>query len=63
MKTTKKIDLGEYIVVIEYNDADSSLNVTVLDELEVVIEAIKAIKVTNDEDDEIEGDDSTYKLN
>lgn len=60
MKTTKKIDLGEYIVVIEYNDADSSLNVTVLDELEGVIEAIK---VTNDEDDEIEGDDGTYKLN
>jgi nitrate reductase NapAB chaperone NapD len=60
MKTTKKIDLGEYIVVIEYNDTDSSLYVTVLDELEGVIEAIK---VTNDEDDEIEGDDDTYKLN
>jgi hypothetical protein len=60
MKTTKKIDLGEYIVVIEYNDTDSSLYVTVLDELEGVIEAIK---VTNDEDDEIEGDDETYKLN
>ncbi len=60
MKTTKKIDLGEYIVVIEYNDTDSSLYVTVLDELEGVIEAIK---VTNDEDDEAEGDDETYKLN
>jgi hypothetical protein len=60
MKTTKKIDLGEYIVVVEYNDTDSSLYVTVLDELEGVIEAIK---VTNDEDDEIEGDDDTYKLN
>lgn len=60
MKTTKKIDLGEYIVVIEYNDVDSSLYVTVLDELEGVIEAIK---VTNDEDDETEGDDGTYKLN
>jgi nitrate reductase NapAB chaperone NapD len=60
MKTTKKIDLGEYIVVIEYNDTDSSLYVTVLDELEGVIEAIK---VTNDEDDEAEGDDDTYKLN
>jgi nitrate reductase NapAB chaperone NapD len=60
MKTTKKIDLGEYIVVIEYNDTHSSLYVTVLDELEGVIEAIK---VTNDEDDEAEGDDDTYKLN
>jgi nitrate reductase NapAB chaperone NapD len=60
MKTTKKIDLGEYIVVIEYNDTDSSLYVTVLDELEGVIEAIK---VTNDEDNEAEGDDDTYKLN
>lgn len=60
MKTTKKIDLGEYIVVIEYNDADSSLYVTVLDELEGVIETIK---VTNDEDDEAEGDNDTYKLN
>ena len=60
MEITKKIDLGEYIIVVEYNDTDSSLYVTVLDELEGVIEAIK---VTNDEDDEIEGDDETYKLN
>lgn len=60
MKTTKKIDLGEYIVVIEYNDVDSSLYVTILDELEGVIETIK---VTNDEDDETEGDDDIYKLN
>ena len=60
MEITKKIDLGEYIIVVEYNDTDSSLNVTILDELEGVIEAIR---ITNDEDDEVEGDDETYKLN
>ena len=60
MEITKKIDLGEYIIVVEYNDTDGSLNVTILDELEGVIEAIR---ITNDEDDEIEGDDETYKLN
>jgi len=60
MEITKKIDLGEYIIVVEYNDTDGSLNVTILDELEGVIEAIR---ITNDEDDEIEGDDDTYKLN
>jgi hypothetical protein len=60
MEITKKIDLGEYIIVVEYNDTDGSLNVTILDELEGVIEAIR---ITNDEDDEVEGDDETYKLN
>ena len=60
MEIIKKIDLGEYIIVVEYNDTDGSLNVTILDELEGVIEAIR---ITNDEDDEVEGDDETYKLN
>lgn len=58
MEIIKKIDLGEYIVLVEYNDTDGTLYVTVMDELEGVIEAIK---VTND--DEVEGDDDVYKLN
>ncbi len=52
MVTTKKIDLGEYVVVIEYNKITGTLDVTVMDELEGVIETIN---VTNDE--EPEGDD------
>lgn len=47
MKTTKKIDLGEYIILINYESDDGSLDVTILDELEDVIDSIT---ITNDED-------------
>jgi hypothetical protein len=47
MKTTKKIDLGEYIIIIIYDDTNGSLDVTVLDELEDIIEELNII---NDED-------------
>lgn len=47
MKITKKVDLGEYIVIINHDDVTGSLNVIVLDELEDVIEEIN---ITNDED-------------
>lgn len=54
MKKTQKIDLGEYIILIEYDKTDGSLDVTVLDELEGIIESIS---VTNDiEPDDIEID-------
>ena len=46
MKTTKKIDLGEYIIVINYDNTDGSLEVSILDELEEVIESIT---ITNDD--------------
>jgi len=47
MKVTKKVDLGEYIIIIDYDDITGSLDVTVLDELEGVIETIN---VENDVD-------------
>jgi len=59
MKKTKKIDFGEYVIIAEYDKTKGSLYVTVLDELEGVIETIK---VTNKEDD-IDESDETYKLN
>jgi hypothetical protein len=48
MKTSKKIDLGEYIVVIEYDSIFGTLDVTILDEAEGVIDSIN---ITNDEED------------
>ena len=53
MKKTRRIDLGEYIIDIEYDDFTGSLDVTVMDELEGVIESIN---ITNreDEDDKID---------
>ncbi len=55
MLITKRIDLGEYIVHIEYNDETGAIEVTVLDELEGVVESIT---ITNAEDDENGGDDN-----
>lgn len=48
MEIIKKIDLGEYIVIIKYEDSTGSLKVKVLDELE---EEIESLEITNDEDD------------
>ncbi len=47
MLITKRIDLGEYFVDIEYDDETGAIEVTVLDELEGVIESIT---ITNSED-------------
>jgi hypothetical protein len=51
MEIIKKVDLGEYIVVINYEDTTGSLVVTVLDELE---EEIESLEITNDEDEDNE---------
>ena len=48
MLITKKIDLGEYIVEIKYDDETGMIEVGVLDELEEIIESIT---ITNSEDD------------
>jgi hypothetical protein len=49
MQFTKKIDFGEYLIIAIYDDVSGSLKVTVLDELEEVIETIN---VENDDDSE-----------
>jgi len=51
MEIIKKVDLGEYIIVIKYEDTTGSLEVTVLDELE---EEIESLEITNDEDEDDE---------
>ena len=52
MKNTQRIDLGEYIIIIEYDKSNGSLDVTVLDELEDMIDMMS---ITNDDDnDEID---------
>ncbi len=58
MITTKKIDLGEYIVIIEYNKKTGALDISVMDELEGLIESIN---ISND--DEPEHDNSPINLN
>jgi hypothetical protein len=44
MEVNKRIDLGEYIVVINYDDKTGTIVVDVLDELE---ESIESITVSN----------------
>jgi len=51
MEIIKKIDLGEFLIVIKYNDEDGSLNVSIYDELE---ELIESIDITNSEDEDDE---------
>lgn len=51
MEIIKKVDLGEYIIVIKYEDTSGSLKVTVFDELE---EEIESLEITNDEDEDDE---------
>lgn len=52
MLITKKIDLGEYVIVIEYDDDGSGhLSVSVLDEGG---EEIESIQLANDDENEID---------
>ena len=61
MTIRKKVDLGEYVVKVVYNDMDGSLSVSVYDELD---ELIEQINITNDEDDNEEMDDDVdFSLN
>ncbi len=54
MKINKQVDLGEYIINIEYDDDGSGyLKVTILDELE---EEIDHIEIVNEEDEDEEND-------
>lgn len=52
MKKVKKIDLTEYKIIIEYDDLDGSLDITILDELEDVIDIISI--VNDDTEDNID---------
>lgn len=54
MEIIKKVDLGEYIIVIKYEDTSGSLKVTVFDELE---EEIESLDITNDEDEDDSDED------
>jgi len=51
MKKTQRIDLGEYIILIEYDKSNGSLDVTVLDELEDIIDIVS---INNDDNDKID---------
>lgn len=42
-KINKRIDLGEYIIIINYVEMNGSLKVIVLDELEDIIDEINII--------------------
>lgn len=51
----KKIDLGEYLIKIDYDKETGRLNIGVYDELDEIIESIN---ITNDEDiEDLESDD------
>ena len=66
MLITKRIDLGEYFVDIEYDDMTGAIEVTVLDELEGVIESItitNSVDSSDDDDDEVGFNDFNINLN
>jgi len=65
MKIYKRVNLGEYIVDIEYDDVTGSLDLSVLDELEGVIESISVSNYEeNDEENDNDNDnDIDQKLN
>lgn len=58
--TSKKIDLGEYVITIYHDDETGKLDVTVFDELGDIIESIK---INTDEDDDDIDDDSNDVFN
>ncbi len=65
MIVRKKVDLGEYIIDIEYDDVTGAIEVTVLDELEGIIESI-TITNTEDSSDDDDNDDvgfNDYNIN
>lgn len=55
MEHTKKVDLGEYIIIITYDDVSGSLSVSVLDELEDEIERIDVVNDDEDDNDPFNG--------
>lgn len=67
MIVRKKVDLGEYIIDIEYDDVTGAIEVTVLDELEGVIESITITNTEDssddDNDDEVGFNDYNINLN
>lgn len=60
MLINKKIDLGEYIVEINYDDVTGAIEVNVLDELEGIIESIT---ITNTQDSDNSFNDFNINLN
>lgn len=58
MELAKKIDFGEYLIIAVYDDISGSLEVSVLDELEEVIERIQ---ITNDDENNSEENDTFTK--
>jgi len=60
--TSKKIDLGEYVVTIYHNEEKEILEVKVFDELGGIIEAI--VITSDDDDDEVdESNEINFNLN
>lgn len=52
----KRVDLGEYIVDIEYDSISGAITVDVLDELEGVIESITITNSEGNSSDESDND-------
>jgi len=66
MIVRKKVDLGEYIIDIEYDDVTGAIEVSVLDELEGVIESITITNTqdsSDDDDDDVDVDFNDFNIN
>jgi hypothetical protein len=57
MLIKKTVDLGEYVVNIDYDDETGAIEVSVLDELQDVIETIVITNVIDDSNNKDDDDD------
>lgn len=63
MLDVRIVDLGEYIVKIEYDNETGAIEVTVLDELQEIIESLKITNAEDSDNDEERFDDYDISLN
>jgi len=62
MVNKKKVDFGEYLVVITYDDEKGSLSVDVLDETHELIESMNITNVDDNGDNDDEDNNATINI-
>lgn len=62
MVSKKTIDLGEYIVIITYDNQTGSISVDVLDELHEIIESMNITNVEDSGGDDDEDNDAAIDI-
>lgn len=63
MKLTKRLEIGEYIIIITHDDENSDLDIQVLDELEGLIEEITITNDIDEDENNTNNNDDNINLN